>query len=131
MHLRRAVWGLSLAAVLGLGSFARGAPVPTVKAFQIERVLTLADLLSTIAPNPQIVTPAILSGLVAPNPSIVFIGTIASNPNGTPFGDYSGAAAFVSTGYTTDTPPKLNNVTCVIAGATISYSSSAVGTLTL
>ena len=42
-----------------------------------------------------------------------------------------GASAVVSLGYTTDTPPKLNNVVCLIAGATVAYSSSAVGTLTI
>lgn len=190
MHFRRAVGALSLTLVLGLGSLARAAAVPTVKAFQIERVLTLPTLLSTIPPNPNVVTPAILAALGAgqleirerlsydtlahtvasttflvpagspiptpltvdlskqtiayfvvavgepvlstePYPSILFTGTVVLNPNGTPFGDYLGAAAEISAGYTMDTPPKLNNVLCVIAGATVAYSPGAVGTLTI
>ena len=188
MHCRQAVGALSLALVLGLGSLAGAAPATTVKAFQVERRLTLQGLLTTIAPNPKVVDPAILAAVAAgqleirerlsydpvgqtiasttflvfagsplptplavdlsrqtiayfvivvgdpvlstkPYPSILFTGIVVSNPNGTPFGQYHGAAAFVSAGYTADTPPNLNNVLCVIAGATVAYSPSAVGTL--
>ena len=191
MHFRRAFGALTLAWVLGSGSLARAIPAPpTVKAFQVERVLVLPALLSTITPNPQVVTPAILAALVAgqleirerlvydpvgktvasttflvkagspiptppstdiskqtiayflisvgdpvistqPYPSVLFTGTVTANPNGTPFGNYVGAAAEVSAGYTNDNPPQLNNVSCVIAGATIAYSPAAVGTLVI
>jgi hypothetical protein len=176
---------------MGLCGTALASPVPpTVKVFQIERVLVLPALVSTIKPNPQVVTPAILAALAAgqleirerlsydplghtvasttflvpagspiptpastdlskqtiaffvvsvgepvlstqPYPSVLFTGTVVSNPNGTPFGNYLGAAAEISAGYTIDTPPKLNNVSCVIAGATVAYSPNAVGTLTI
>ena len=192
MHFRRTVGVLSLAVVLGLGSLARPASAQTLTALQIERVLSLSSLssLTTITPNPMIVTPGIVALLTSgaaeirerliysptqqtvtsttfvvptgspiptplgvditqqtialfvigvgapvfstkPGPSILFSGTVISNPNSTPFGNYVGASAVVSLGYTTDTPPKLNNVVCLIAGATVAYSASAVGTFTV
>jgi len=188
MDVRRTVGPLFFASVLALVSFARPAAAQTVQAFTIERQLTLPYLLTTIAPNPALVDPAIFAAVAAgqleirerlqydpigqtvasttflvfagsplptplatdlshqtiayfvlvvgdpvfstqPYPSILFTGIIASNPGGTPFGDYHGAASFVSFGYTKDTPPKLNNVLCVIAGATVAYSPSAVGSV--
>ena len=190
MHFRRAVGGLSFALLLGLGSLARPASAQTLTAFQIERVLALSNVLTTITPNPAILTPAVLAAvtggaleirerliynpsfqtvasttfLVAagspiptplsvdvtaqtiaffvinvgppvlstkPYPSILLSGTVATNPNGTPFGNYQGAAAVISAGYTTDSPPKINNVVSLIAGATVAYSPSAAGTLTV
>ena len=187
MDVRRAALLFVLA--LGLSSgIAKADSTPTVQAFLIERALTFPHLLSTISPNPALVTPAILAGIESgqleirerlaydpvgqtiasttflvfagsplptplsvdlsqqtiayfvlvvgtpvlstkPYPSILFTGTVVDNPSGTPFGQYEGAAAFVSAGYTNDNPPQLNNVACVIAGATIAYSASAVGTL--
>ena len=192
MHFRRPVGVLSLAVVMGLGSLARPASAQTLTALQIERVLSLSSLssLTTITPNPMIVTPSVVALLTSgaaeirerliysptqqtvtsttfvvpagspiptplglditqqtialfvigvgapvfstkPGPSILLTGTVISNPNSTPFGNYVGASAVVSLGYTTDTPPKLNNVVCLIAGATVAYSASAVGTLTI
>jgi hypothetical protein len=98
-----------------------GAPIPTPLPVDITR--------QTIALFVIAVGKPVFSS--SPGPSILLTGTVISNPNGTPFGNYVGASAVVSTGYTTDTPPKLSNVVCLIAGATVAYSSSAVGTLTI
>jgi hypothetical protein len=157
MHFRRAVGALSLALVLGLGSLAKAAPVqPVVTAFQVERerltydpaARTVSSTIFVVPAGAPIPTPlstdlskATTSFYVVgvnepvistkPYPSILFTGTVISNPTGTPFGPYLGAAAEISAGYSTDTPPKLNNVVNLIAGATISYSPEAVGTLTI
>jgi hypothetical protein len=65
-----------------------------------------------------------------PVPSILITGTIANNFPVTPFGNASGALAAVGIGYTTDNPPKLNNVVTLIPGLAGLYSASATGTLT-
>lgn len=65
----------------------------------------------------------------APKPSVLFVGTI-TGPAAGPFGVLTGAPAAVSVGYTTDTPPKINNVVELIAGEIVAFSSGANGTLT-
>ncbi len=63
-----------------------------------------------------------------PTPSVLIVGTVGSS-NG-PFGNFQGAPAAISIGYTTDTPAKINNVVEVVAGAVVAYSADAQGTLT-
>lgn len=65
-----------------------------------------------------------------PVPAGVIVGHIQSNFPNTPFGNANGALAVVTFGYTTDNPPKINNVTFQIAGVAGLYSPGAVGTLT-
>ena len=63
-----------------------------------------------------------------PVPSILLVGNVVfSTP--TPYGTYQGAPAAVSLGYTTDTPPKINNIVDVIAGLVTGYSASGAGTV--
>ncbi|HLJ47843.1 MAG TPA: hypothetical protein VKU01_17630 [Bryobacteraceae bacterium] len=158
----------------------------TITNFSIERVLTLANILTTQTPNiPPAILQAITSGameirerliynpqantltstvfLVAPGspnptpistdvtsstilsyvftvdriyssckptPSIMFVGTLSSVSAGSPFGNASGAPVAVSVGYTTDNPPKVNNVVALIAGQVVYYAAAANGTIT-
>lgn len=64
----------------------------------------------------------------SPLPSVLFVGTIAGS--GGSFGAFNGAPAAISIGFTTDTPPKINNVVELIAGVAVAYAPSANGTLT-
>jgi hypothetical protein len=66
-----------------------------------------------------------------PVPSVLMTGTIINNFPNTPFGNANGALVAVGFGYTTDNPPKLNNVTILVPGVAGLYSAAAVGTLTL
>lgn len=61
-------------------------------------------------------------------PSVMFVGTLSST-NG-PFGNFSGAPAAVSIGFTADNPPKITNVVELVAGTVVAYSPGAAGTLT-
>jgi hypothetical protein len=63
-----------------------------------------------------------------PSPSILVVGTVTSSLSNA-FGSQTGASAALALGYTTDSPPKLNNVVLVIAGLSTSWSASASGTL--
>jgi uncharacterized protein (TIGR03437 family) len=71
-----------------------------------------------------------------PYPSIMFTGTVTSSSGGAsaPGGIYnlpfSGTPASVSIGYTTDSPPQINNVVTLLAGIAVSYSPAGYGTLT-
>jgi hypothetical protein len=70
-----------------------------------------------------------------PRPSVLIVGTITANSGGVgitggPFGSFQGAPAAVSIGYTTDTPPKINNVVVLVAGAIVGFAPSGVGTVT-
>lgn len=65
----------------------------------------------------------------SPTPSLLLVGTVAGSPPGA-YGSFVGAPAAISIGYTTDTPPLINNVAVVISGIAVEYSASAVGTLT-
>jgi hypothetical protein len=72
----------------------------------------------------------------APVPSLLFAGTVTSSagslavPNGIYNLKLEGATATVSIGYTTDSPPKINNVVVLVAGLVATYSSAGAGTLT-
>lgn len=65
-----------------------------------------------------------------PTPGIMFVGTVSTNSPASPFGNLAGAAAAVAIGYTSDTPPKINNVVTLIAGTVVEYTPSAAGTVT-
>ena len=66
----------------------------------------------------------------APNPSGIIVGTIQSNYPVTPFGNLTGAPVVITFGYTTDNPPKINNVNFIVPGVAGLYTASAAGTLT-
>jgi hypothetical protein len=70
-----------------------------------------------------------------PVPNVLLVGTIAQSSGGinTPtglFGNFIGAPAAISIGYTTDNPPKINNAVIVVAGTVVDFSASATGTIT-
>lgn len=64
----------------------------------------------------------------SPTPSVLLVGTISS-AGASPYANFTGAPAAVSLGYTTDTPPLINNVVEVIAGSVVAWSAAAQGTL--
>jgi len=72
----------------------------------------------------------------APLPSLLFAGTVISSgggpavPNGIYNLKFDGAPATVSIGYTTDNPPKIDNVVVLFAGLVVSYSPAGAGTVT-
>lgn len=65
-----------------------------------------------------------------PVPAVVMVGRITNNFPVTPFGNAIGALAVVSLGYTTDNPPKVNNLTVLIPGLAGVYTGAGAGTLT-
>ena len=70
-----------------------------------------------------------------PVPNVLLVGTIGQSSGGINtgtglFGSFLGAPAAISIGYTTDTPPKINNAVVVIAGTVVDFSAAASGTLT-
>src|SRR5437868_9377265 len=64
-----------------------------------------------------------------PTPSIMFVGLVSSSFPA-PFGNLNGVPGALSIGYTTDSPPKINNVVALAAGSVVAYSPTATGTLT-
>jgi hypothetical protein len=70
----------------------------------------------------------ILTGC-SPTPSLLLIGTVSGSPGIGAFGNLNGAPAAISIGYTTDTPPKINNVAEVIAGVVNAWSAAGSGTV--
>jgi len=79
----------------------------------------------------QVTTYQIVGALFgcSPVPSVL-IGAWASTANGV-YGGFSNAPAGISIGYTTATPPAINNVTEVIAGVAVAWSAGGTGTLTV
>lgn len=65
-----------------------------------------------------------------PVPSVLITGKVFNNFPKTPYGDISGALIAVGFGYTTDNPPKINNVVVLVPGVAGLYSAAASGTLT-
>ena len=65
----------------------------------------------------------------SPVPSALLVGT-ATTTNGV-YGAISSAPAAISIGYTTDNPPKINNVTEVLAGVAVAWSAGGTGTFTV
>jgi hypothetical protein len=66
----------------------------------------------------------------SPSPSIVLVGTVSNSSATGAIGNVTGAPAVVSIGYTTDTPPQMNNVVEVIGGVVTAWSAAASGTIT-
>ncbi len=97
---------------------AAGSPNPTPLAVDV----TGSTIQSYVLNVSQIFTSC------SPTPSVLIVGKVGSS-NG-PFGNFQGAPAAISIGYTTDTPAKINNVVEVVAGQVVAYSASAQGTLT-
>jgi len=62
--------------------------------------------------------------------AVTLVGTI-SQSTATPYGNYLGATATVSFGFTNDTPPKVNNVIETVSGAVVIYSAASNGTFTI
>ena len=65
-----------------------------------------------------------------PRPGVMFVGTVATNTPASPFGTLTGSPATVSIGFTSDTPPKINNLVVVIAGQVVEFSGAGAGTVT-
>lgn len=65
-----------------------------------------------------------------PSNAVLFVGTISQSTN-TPFGNYLGATADFSFGFSNDKPPKISNVIETIAGTIVLYSASSSGTFTI
>ena len=98
---------------------AAGAPLPTPN-FNFQTGV----IQSTTIKVSQILTSC------APIPSLLIVGTVSASSTTGAFGNLTGAPAVVSIGYTTDTPPAINNVVEVIAGTVAAYSASGTGTVT-
>jgi hypothetical protein len=65
-----------------------------------------------------------------PAPAVRLVGTV-NQSTATPYGNYLGNSESFSFGYTTDTPPKINNVEESFSGAVVLYSASSSGTFTI
>ena len=64
-----------------------------------------------------------------PVPSVLMTGVVSQNDPISPFGNLVGTPIAISIGYTTDNPPKVNNVVVTAAGQAVLYSASAIGNL--
>ncbi len=97
---------------------AAGAPLPTPSFnFQTGVIQTATVQISQI-----------LTGC-NPVPSLLLVGRVIDSSATGAFGNLNGSPAAVSVGYTTDNPPKINNVAEVIAGVVTAWSKDASGTL--
>jgi hypothetical protein len=65
-----------------------------------------------------------------PSSTVGFHGRVTQS-TATPYGSYAGASESYSFGYTSDTPPKINNVIEAIDGLIVLYSPAATGTFTI
>lgn len=65
-----------------------------------------------------------------PTPAVNIVGAISQSTN-TPYGNYLGGTGTFSFGYTTDNPPKINNVIETVAGSVVVYSAASNGTFTI
>lgn len=98
---------------------AAGSPLPTPNFnFQTGVIQTVTTKISLI-----------LTGC-NPVPSLLLVGTVSDSSASGAFGNVNGSPVAISIGYTTDTPPKINNVAEVIAGIAVAYSASGTGTVT-
>jgi hypothetical protein len=98
---------------------AAGAPLPTPN-FNFQTGV----IQSTTITISQILTSC------SPLPSLLIVGTVSNSSTTGVYGNLTGAPAAISIGYTTDTPPAINNVVEVIAGAVAVYSAAGTGTVT-
>jgi hypothetical protein len=100
---------------------ATGSPLPSPLS-----AITVANTVSVLTETvSQLLTSC------SPVPSLMFVGTITGDSGKLFGGSAIGASAAIALGYTTDTPPKVNNVSTTVAGVVTAYSSSASGTLTI
>ncbi len=97
---------------------AAGSPLPTPLG---------VDVTSSTIQSYVIAIDQILTG-TKPTPSLLIVGTISS-ATVSPYANFTGAPVAISLGYTTATPPVINNVVEVIAGSVLAYSASGSGTL--
>jgi len=103
-----------------------GTPIPTPASVDIS-AMTLATYTISID---QTYTSC------SPSPSVMFTGRVTSSsggpssPNGIYNLTFSGTPAAVSIGYTTDNPPRVNNVVELFAGVAVSYSPIGYGVVT-
>jgi hypothetical protein len=98
---------------------AAGAPLPT-PTFNFQTGV----IQSTTIKVSQILTSC------SPTPSLLIVGTVSASSSTGAFGNLTGAPAALSIGYTTATPPAINNVVEVIAGTVAAYSAAGTGTVT-
>ncbi len=98
---------------------AAGAPLPTPN-FNFQTGV----IQSTTITISQILTSC------SPVPSLLIVGTVSNSSKTGAYGNLTGAPAAISIGYTTDTPPLINNVVEVIAGTVAVYSAAGTGTVT-
>jgi hypothetical protein len=98
---------------------AAGAPLPTPN-FNFQTGV----IQSTTITISQILTSC------SPVPSLLIVGTVSNSSTTGVYGNLTGAPAAISIGYTTATPPAINNVVEVIAGAVAAYSAAGTGTVT-
>jgi hypothetical protein len=61
---------------------------------------------------------------------VLYAGNITNNFPVSPFGNVSNTPGAISIGYTSDNPPKINNVVLVYSGIADIYSAAGVGTIT-
>jgi hypothetical protein len=101
-----------------LFTVASGSPIPTSLATDVTG--------STLASFTIVVSNTWFT--CSPTPALLLAGTI--NASTGPFGNFNGALAAVSLGYSTDSTPLLNNVVDLVAGNVAAYSPAASGTLT-
>jgi hypothetical protein len=98
---------------------AAGAPLPTPNFnFQTGVIQTVTTKISLI-----------LTGC-NPVPSLMLVGTVSDSSASGAFGNVNGSPVAISIGYTTDTPPAINNVAEVLAGLVVAYSAGGTGTVT-
>lgn len=98
---------------------AAGSPLPTPLGVDV----TASTIQSYVLNISQVYTSC------EPTPSLLVVGTISS-AGSSPYANFVGAPAAVSLGYTTASPPAINNVVELIAGSILAYSAGAQGTLT-
>lgn len=65
-----------------------------------------------------------------PAPAVLVDGNV-SQSSATPYGNPQGTTASYSFGYTTDTPPKINNVVYTAAGQVVIWSAAGSGAFTI
>src|SRR5437879_5765979 len=94
-----------------------GSPNPTVLA-QLPFTSFLATTTLTIDRTYVVTSPVTTVG---------FHGRTTQS-TATPFGNYAGSSGSYSFGYTSDTPPKINNVIETVDGVIVLYSAAATGT---
>jgi hypothetical protein len=112
---------------------------------QLGTITVTAFLVPTGSPLPSPVSAITVANTIAiltvkvsqlltscsPSPSLLFVGTLTGAFQILFSGSPVGAQVAIGLGYTTDTPPKVHDVTTTIAGVVTAYSSSAAGTLTI